>query len=191
MDNPRQNTSAAVPALSPPKEPQEPPELQDLVVVATFQSPVEAEHALSRLQGSGMQAFLRDDITARAQPLWSLALGGVKLAVALEDAEEARMLLEVPVTEAITDAGLEGGEDIPAMSAKDALALRAWRSSVLGFVVPVAFHIYSLFLLAEFVRSPGPSSAAAKRRAALSAVLNAAVLGFGAAVLYQFHLFGR
>jgi len=174
MNSPRQTTSAAVPL---PSMVEEPPQLQDLVVVASFQSPVEAGLALSRLHGSGLQAFLRDENTMQVQPFWSLALGGVKVVVAVEDAEEARLLLDVPPPGSMVDEGLDGEEAMSIPTEKDALALRAWRAAILGFVAPVAFHAYSIYLLVAFARAKGSASPSSRRRAFGSLVVNTGVMG--------------
>lgn len=144
-----------------------------LVVVATFQNLVEAELALSRLNSTGLQAFVHQGATLHLQHLWGPALGGVKLAVARADAAEARAVLGSTAPDStFDDEALQGGQEIAPMPARDLLALRAWRSAVLGFVVPVVFHAYSVHVLVAFARAPGKASAASWWRVSLAFMLN-------------------
>jgi len=54
-------------------------------VVSSYQKPEEAHLMRSVLEGSGIAAYVRDDLTVTADLLYSNALGGVRLAVADED----------------------------------------------------------------------------------------------------------
>lgn len=66
---------------------------QDLVTVATFATPMEADMARNLLASASIEAFVADDATVGW--LWHLgnALGGVKLQVAERDAERASAIL--------------------------------------------------------------------------------------------------
>lgn len=65
----------------------------NLVTVAQFGTPVEAEMARGRLESEGIRAFLRDDMAVGMQPHLSGLLGGVRLAVAERDAAAATEIL--------------------------------------------------------------------------------------------------
>ncbi len=67
-----------------------------MVVIAEFNRVVDADLAKSRLEAAGIQAVLLDAHTVAMNPLYSPALGGVKIAVADEDAPRARAILETP-----------------------------------------------------------------------------------------------
>jgi hypothetical protein len=67
----------------------------DLVTVATFRNYVQAQFAQTRLQASGMRAFLFDDNTIRMDWFWATALGFVKLRVPTRDVVEALEILRL------------------------------------------------------------------------------------------------
>jgi len=66
------------------------------VILARYSKPEEAYLAASVLEGSGIQAFVRDANTVHANWMYSNAIGGVKLEVGEEDVELAREALEIP-----------------------------------------------------------------------------------------------
>ncbi|WP_158279703.1 putative signal transducing protein [Coraliomargarita sinensis] len=68
-------------------------------VIATYTKMEDAHLAVSQLQGSGVEAWLRDEATANLYWLYSNAIGGVKVEVAEEDIERAREVLELPKEE--------------------------------------------------------------------------------------------
>lgn len=61
--------------------------------LATFSKPEEAEMLRAFLEGSGIDAVVRDAHTVTADWTLSNAIGGVKVEVADEDAERAAVLL--------------------------------------------------------------------------------------------------
>ncbi len=65
-------------------------------VIASYTKMEDAHLAVSMLQGSGVEAWLRDEATANLYWLYSNAIGGVKVEVADEDVERAREILELP-----------------------------------------------------------------------------------------------
>jgi len=67
-----------------------------MVVIAEFDQVMKADLAKSRLEAEGIRAVLLDVQTILMNPLYSPALGGVKLAVADEDAARAREILGLP-----------------------------------------------------------------------------------------------
>lgn len=64
-----------------------------MVVIAKFDRLIEADLAKARLEAEGICVFLLDAQTISVNPFYSPALGGVKLAVADEDAPRARAIL--------------------------------------------------------------------------------------------------
>jgi hypothetical protein len=79
-----------------------------LIVVRAFSQLHEAHLACSALQAAGIHATLADDHIVAANWLYSNAVGGVKVLVAVEDAAAAQAVLAIP---AETEAGVvaEGG----------------------------------------------------------------------------------
>ena len=65
-------------------------------IIATYTKMEDAHLAASKLQGSGVEAWLRDEATANLYWLYSNAIGGVKVEVTEKDVERAREVLELP-----------------------------------------------------------------------------------------------
>lgn len=65
-------------------------------IIASYTKLEDAHLAASKLAGSGVDAWLRDEATANIYWLYSNAIGGVKVEVAEEDLERAREILELP-----------------------------------------------------------------------------------------------
>jgi hypothetical protein len=66
----------------------------DLVTIASFSQPYEAQLARGTLEASGIESVLRDEHTVGADWFFSTALGGVKIQVRSSDVSEARRVLE-------------------------------------------------------------------------------------------------
>lgn len=66
---------------------------EKMVTVAVFLSPYEAGMAKGELEAYGITAFVSDEYTIGANPLYSNALGGVKLQVPASYAEKAQRLI--------------------------------------------------------------------------------------------------
>ena len=78
--------------------------MDKIIVFETFYNPIEANIVKARLMDSGVQCFLSDENTITLNPLYTQALGGVKLHLFEKDAELARSILqaqegEIPLTE--------------------------------------------------------------------------------------------
>jgi len=64
-------------------------------VIANYTKAEDAHLAASKLEGSGVRAWLRDEATASLYWFYSNAIGGVKIEVAEEDVERAREILDL------------------------------------------------------------------------------------------------
>lgn len=64
-----------------------------LVTVATFDLMTDAHIAMGRLAAEGVEAWLADEHLVQTDWLYSVAVGGIKLQVRPEDAEQARTIL--------------------------------------------------------------------------------------------------
>lgn len=78
--------------------------MDKIIIFETFYNPIEANIVKARLMDSGVQCFLSDENTITINPLYTQALGGVKLHLFEKDAEWARSILqaeegEIPLTE--------------------------------------------------------------------------------------------
>jgi len=65
---------------------------EDVVTVAEFNEPLEAEMARLRLQSAGIEVFLSGENARIMEP----GLGPLQLQVAAEDADDARAILNDP-----------------------------------------------------------------------------------------------
>ena len=61
--------------------------------IASYHDPIEAHIACGRLRAEGIDAHVADDQMAVANWEWRLAVGGTRVRVADEDAEQARRVL--------------------------------------------------------------------------------------------------
>ena len=64
------------------------------VIVDIFNQPLEAHLAKMRLDSAGIHSEIIDENIVGIQPLYSIAVGGVKLVVSKSDENEARNILE-------------------------------------------------------------------------------------------------
>lgn len=70
-----------------------------MVTIRTCYSLPEAQVVQSHLEGSGIEAFLPDEMTVQNNWLWANAIGGVRVQVMEEDAERAVEVLSEPTGE--------------------------------------------------------------------------------------------
>ncbi|MCG9750169.1 DUF2007 domain-containing protein [Vibrio brasiliensis] len=64
-----------------------------MVVAERYSFPYEAQIAKASLESAGIECCIADEHTVNAQWLYSNAIGGVKLMVAEEDLDQARLIL--------------------------------------------------------------------------------------------------
>jgi len=76
---------------------------EKLVTVAVFGAPYEAEMAKGELEANDIPAFVLDQFTIGANPLYSNALGGIKLQVPASYAEDAQQILSAQVPQEESD----------------------------------------------------------------------------------------
>lgn len=65
----------------------------NLIVVRSFDNYIDANIILSKLEQEGVQCFLQDEFTVTIDPILTNAIGGIKLVVPQQQAEEAKSLL--------------------------------------------------------------------------------------------------
>ena len=66
----------------------------NLITIATFSQAIEAHLAQGRLDAEGVESVIADEHTIAANPLYSTAVGGVKLQVREADVDRATAILE-------------------------------------------------------------------------------------------------
>jgi hypothetical protein len=109
------------------------------VVVATFDTPHEAELARIHLESLNIGATVRDDTLIGLAQIYAGAFGGVKLLTDADDAEEAAQLVKRLRGKKRKKNKGELADDV---------ARRAFRAAVIGiFLCPGPAHAYSLVLI--------------------------------------------
>lgn len=73
--------------------------MPSFVSLRRFRDLPDALLAWSILDSTGMESFLIDEITIRMDWLWSNLLGGIKICVRAEDAEDAVQVLKLEIPE--------------------------------------------------------------------------------------------
>jgi len=168
----------------------------DLVTVAAFWSPIEANLAKNQLEAAGVPVAIADEMTAVVN--WGLtnAIRGIKLQVRRRDFERAEAALadggNVPA-EALDAAWAEAGtpDDVeeaatqseaaipderePELNERQQLADRALRGTIIGLGFwPVQLWVFGLLL--RVYLSDEPLGAKARRSALIAAAINVPVV---------------
>jgi hypothetical protein len=146
----------------------------ELVTVATYDSPIEAQLGLASLEEAGIRAILADDQLVATYWAISNSIGGIKLQVMGADAPAAvRVLAEraeaarTAPSESFT-ATPEDEEEPP--NEAEATAERAAKGAVLGIMLwPIQFYV--AYLLLKVAGSPRPLRPEYRNRAILAAIL--------------------
>ena len=135
------------------------------VTVATFGWEMEANLARARLASAGIAAHLADECMGSIYWHYVKALGGLRLQVSAEDAEDALAILREPIQEETEATG-------PVVAnAVDEKADRALRAAVFGiFALPL--ELYAFWLLINIFASKERLGRKARRKVLLASVLN-------------------
>jgi hypothetical protein len=64
------------------------------ITIRSFSNYITANMLLARLQHDGLECYLENELTVMINPIWSNAMGGIKLIVKAEDLEKANALLK-------------------------------------------------------------------------------------------------
>jgi hypothetical protein len=75
---------------------------EELVTIAVYVAPYEAEMAKGELEAYGIPSFVLDQFAIGANPLYSNALGGIKLQVPATYAEEAHKIITAQATSEVS-----------------------------------------------------------------------------------------
>lgn len=78
----------------------------DLVVIRKFRDLPQALLAKGSLESAGIECILADDNLVRMDWFYSYAIGGIKLLVHQEDANEAELILRQPIPEKLDVSGI-------------------------------------------------------------------------------------
>jgi predicted RNA-binding Zn-ribbon protein involved in translation (DUF1610 family) len=66
----------------------------NIITLRSFDNYFLASITLTKLQGAGVNCYLKDENTVTIDPILSNAIGGIKIVVKEEDAEEAKEILQ-------------------------------------------------------------------------------------------------
>jgi hypothetical protein len=152
---------------------------QPVQTIATFSDGIPAHLAQGRLDEEGIFSYLADEQTVGLAWHLTNAIGGIKLQVADEDAEKARVILAEhgaePSAEETKDPttpnDATGSEDDLSFSAREQTADRALRGAIFSiFVFPLQLYVFWL-LLKVFV-SEEQLRPRHRRHAMIAAVIN-------------------
>jgi hypothetical protein len=145
------------------------------VVIRRFDAPYQAEMAAAFLKSNGIQARVDNDVVQGMNPLWSSALGGVKLHVPKTELEEAQELLF----------SIEQKPEPTKKDDPDRVVGRATVAAVLGITMfPLIGSLYSLWLLTVHVRT-AELSARGRRDRRFALFLDLLVVGLVAYMIFS------
>jgi hypothetical protein len=157
-----------------------------LVVLAAYNTPIEAQIARSRLEIEGIAADLLDENTVSIGTHLALAVGGVKLRIFEDDLEHARDVLnnmgefELPEGDDDDDDALIVAKE---EESAEALAARAFSSGVISALFFPPLGLYSLWLVWRALRHKEPLEAKGRRKAVAATAFDVVALAWLAFVL--------
>jgi len=163
-----------------------------LVVLAAYNTPIEAQIARSRLEIEGIPADLLDENTVSIGTHLALAVGGVKVRIFEDDLDRARDVLnnagefELPEGEGDEDDDDDALVFAGKEESAEALAARAFSSGVIGALFFPPLGIYSLWLVWRAIRHAEPMEPKAQRRAIAAIAFDVVAFAWLAFVLEAF-----
>ncbi|MCH9653423.1 MAG: DUF2007 domain-containing protein [Planctomycetes bacterium] len=178
----------------------------ELVTVATLNTPVEASLVRNQLEAEGIRAFLSDAETVGMVWYMGNAVGGIKVQVAESDVDRAFEILDAhePVTiteedwqtaESEDDDWNEGagndfdqekeedGEEEQPVSEFDEMVDRAYKAAFLG-VLFIPLQVYSLSILVTIFFGSTPLNPENRRKVKIAFLIDLAMAGF---LFYAFY----
>nr|WP_068891519.1 DUF2007 domain-containing protein [Pedobacter panaciterrae] len=121
--------------------------MDKIVVFKTFYNPIEANIVKSRLMDSGVQCFLSDENTITINPLYTQALGGVKLHVFERDIPLVKSILHDENIQLPQEETEPGAEICPNCGSSHVGYVQATkkRFSLLTMIISFALLIYPFY----------------------------------------------
>ncbi|AMP98268.1 hypothetical protein AY601_1350 [Pedobacter cryoconitis] len=119
--------------------------MDKIVVFETYYNPIEANIVKSRLMDADIQCFLSDENTITLNPLYTQALGGVKLHLFEKDVDLARSILQETIPPLETPEEEEKGEFVcPKCGSHDVGYVQATkkRFGILTMLVSILLLVY-------------------------------------------------
>jgi len=159
----------------------------DLRTVARYASVAEAAIARNSLEAAGIPAWVADELTLTADPLFSGAVNYIKVQVRETNLERAAEVLaeeaaaiDPEVAEQAGDAEEHesGPDEFPPETQGERLVRFAYRAALLGLIAcPPLCHLYSLGLLLYVAAFHGDLPTAANRQFYIALLLDVVVIG--------------
>lgn len=131
-----------------------------LTTVARYEWRMDALLARCRLESAGIQTYLADECTLSIYWDYAKFLGGMRLQVGAEDAEDARAVLEEPPQPA----------EEPILTENEAKTDRLLRAAVFGAISSPVL-IFALWLLLDAVFLGGPWTKKERRQIIVASAL--------------------
>jgi len=121
--------------------------MDKIVVFETFYNPIEANIVKARLMDSGVQCFLSDENTITINPLYTQALGGVKLHIFENDIPLVKSILQDENIQLPHEDTEPGAEICPNCGSNHVGYVQATkkRFSLLTMIVSFALMIYPFY----------------------------------------------
>lgn len=118
-----------------------------LVTIRTFDNSVDAHIFRSKLESEGIRCFLFDDTMVSLNPIYNVALGGIKLKVSSEDAGRAREIITAIENTPVTD---ETGEPLMCPNCGSGDLYTGFKSirgmkGVLAAILSFALFVYPVY----------------------------------------------
>ena len=121
--------------------------MDKIVVFETFYNPIEANIVKARLMDSGVQCFLSDENTITINPLYTQALGGVKLHIFEKDIPLVKDIFQdenIQLPQEETEAGVENCPNCGSNHVGYVQATKK-RFNLLTMIVSFALMIYPFY----------------------------------------------
>ena len=118
-----------------------------LVTIRTFDNSVDAHIFRSKLESEGIRCYLFDDTMVSLNPIYDVALGGIKLKVGSEDAGKAREVIAAIENTPVTD---EAGVPLTCPNCRSTDLYTGFKSirglrGVLGMILSLALFVYPVY----------------------------------------------
>lgn len=162
----------------------------DLRTVARYASVAEANIARNSLDAAGIPAWVADELTLTADPLFSGAVNYIKVQVRADDLERAAEVLAEeaePIDPALAEQAGDseehdsGPDEFPPETPGERLVRFAYRAALIGLLAcPPLCHLYSLGLLLYVAAFHGDLPPAANRQFYIALILDVLVIGLAA-----------
>lgn len=109
--------------------------MKDLVTIKTYIYPYSLAIVKSLLDDEGIYYFIKDELVVQTNPLYSNAVGGIKLQVRSEDADRVTVLLK--------ESGLWDIQEVPELSPPIKGKLRKY---ILGILLIIIFFVIYMLI---------------------------------------------